>query len=83
MTTNITITEDDVKNVPPAERQLFNLIQQINNEEPPHLLQGRFEVNGDLQELLAELRKAKTQVGDAARRLIEINAAIKAVLASK
>lgn len=83
MTTNATITEDDEMNVNPAERQLFNLIQQINEQEPPHILQGRLKPNGDAQELLEELGKAQAEVTDASRRLIQIKVAIDVALASK
>ena len=62
---------------------MLNLIRQINEQEPPHLLQGRFKLNGDVEELLAELSKAEAEVGDAARRLIHIKSAIRTVLTSK
>ncbi len=52
MSISVTITPEDAKNVHPAERQLFNIIRQINEQEPPHILHGRFNVSGDLGELL-------------------------------
>ncbi len=83
MSISVTITEDDVKNVHPAERLLFNMIRQINEQEPPHFLQGRFNTSGDFSELLAEMHKAEAEVGAALRLLVDMKSAISAIPEAK
>ena len=83
VSTRVTIAPEDVKNIHVAERLLSNMLRQINDQSPPHLLQGRFNTNGDVRELKAELHNAEAEVGAALRLLVQMKSAIIAIPEAK
>ena len=79
MRSGIAVTGKDIKTDVSAEQLLITAIREINEQDPPHILQGRFKTNGDLGELWAELHKAESEIGEAARQLIRMKSAVRAL----
>ncbi len=73
---DITITEDDIGDIDPAEQKALSLIRRFNAPDREHVLRGVFKDTDSLDEIRAKERQAETKVSQALAELVALRTAV-------